>query len=252
MDEEKVLKIAEAIVDSKKTVVLTGAGISTESGIPDFRSPGGIWTRFDPALMNADIIYQNPSYFYRKALPMLEFFEDINSVRPSSAHLILADMEREGLISSIITQNIDSLHIKAGSKKVYEVHGNLKDAHCMTCRKKTDFSSLVEKVKAGIIPPECDSCGGILRPSVILFGDRLPECFTRAIEEVKSCDLLFIIGSSLEVAPVNSLPYLAQRYVILNRDRTSYDRGAYVVLNENAGDGLKAIYNEIKRIIKKN
>ncbi len=248
MDREKVLKIAEAIVNSKKTIVLTGAGISTESGIPDFRSPGGIWTRFDPALMDADILYQNPSYFYSKALPMLEFFKDINNARPSPAHLILADMEREGLISSVITQNIDSLHTKAGSKKVYEVHGNLKEAHCMSCGKKTDFNCLVEKVKAGNIPPECDSCGGILRPSVILFGDRLPECFASAVEEVKSCELLFIIGSSLEVAPVNSLPYLARSYIILNRDRTSYDKGAYIVLNEKAGDGLKEIYNEIKKL----
>jgi NAD-dependent deacetylase len=160
-------------------------------------------------------------------------------------------MEREGLISSVITQNIDSLHIKAGSKKVYEVHGNLREAHCMSCGRKTDFNTLLEKAKANIIPPECDSCGGILRPSAILFGDRLPECFAGAAEEVKSCDLLFIIGSSLEVSPVNSLPYLARRYIILNRSRTSYDRGAYIVLNENAGDGLKVIYNEIKRISKK-
>jgi NAD-dependent deacetylase len=118
----------------------------------------------------------------------------------------------------------------------------------MSCGKKTDFNTLIEKVKANRIPPECDNCGGILRPSAILFGDRLPECFSIAAEEVKGCSLLFIIGSSLEVAPVNSLPYLARRYIILNRARTPYDKGAYIVLNENAGDGLKEIYSEIKRI----
>lgn len=250
MDKDKVNKIAEVIVESKKTVVLTGAGISTESGIPDFRGPGGIWSRFDPAIMTADVLKKNPSYFYSKAQSMLNFFEDIKNVKPSPAHFILADMEREGLISSVITQNIDSLHIKAGSKKVYEVHGNLKEAYCMSCGKKVDFNYLVEKIRGNNIPPECESCGGILRPSVILFGDELPGCFIKALKEVKSCSLLLVVGSSLEVAPVNSLPDLADSYIILNRDKTFYDSGAYAVLNEKAGKALKAIYNKIKEINK--
>jgi len=246
MDTKKPVKIAEAILESGKTVVLTGAGISTESGIPDFRSPGGIWSKFDPGVMTSSMLYGNPAGFYRQAMAMLNFLKEIKNARPHSAHYILAEMEKEGYLSCVITQNIDGLHLKAGSKKVYEVHGNLREGHCMSCGEKTDFDLLVEKVRSGIIPPVCDSCGGTLRPDVVLFGDELPECFMEATAEVKGCDLLLVIGSSLEVTPVNSLPAMAKRYIIINRERTYFDRRAYTTWNEKAGSALEAIYREIK------
>lgn len=247
MDIKKPVKIAEAILESRKVIVLTGAGISTESGIPDFRSPGGIWSRFDAGIMTSDMLYGNPAGFYKKAAVMLGFFEEIRGAKPNRAHRILAEMEREGFISGVITQNIDGLHLKAGSKKVYEVHGNLKEGHCMSCGSVVGFDLLVEKIKNGNIPPRCDMCKGILRPNIVLFGDELPRCFVEATEEVANCDLLLVIGSSLEVAPVNNLPTMVKRYVIINMKRTYLDRGAYIVWNEKAGIALEAIYREVKK-----
>ncbi|MBA7468560.1 NAD-dependent protein deacetylase [subsurface metagenome] len=251
MDIKKPVKIAEAILESSKVVVLTGAGISTESGIPDFRSPGGIWSKFDPGVMTSSMLYGNPVGFYKQAVAMLSFLKEINSAKPNRAHYILAEMEKEGYLSCVITQNIDGLHKKAGSEKVYEVHGNLRGGYCMSCGRKIGFDLLVEKVRSGVIPPVCDSCGGILRPDAVLFGDELPECFIEATAEVEGCDLLLVIGSSLEVTPVNSLPAMAKRYVIINRERTYYDRRAYTTWNEKASSALEAIYKEIKRRVER-
>ncbi|MEA2015734.1 MAG: Sir2 family NAD-dependent protein deacetylase [Actinomycetota bacterium] len=251
MNKEKIRKIIKAITGSKKTVVLTGAGISTESGIPDFRSPGGIWSRFDPAVMSAEVLNRDPAYFYRKAVPMLEFFGEIADKKPNPAHFVLRDMEKDRLISSIITQNIDGLHTKAGSENVYEVHGSLREGYCMTCGKRVSFNLLADRVKNNEIPPTCESCGGILRPDVVLFGEELPACFNIAVTEVESSGLLLIVGSSLEIIPVGSLPDFAGRYIILNKGRTLYDNGAYATLDEKAGNSLKVIYNEIKNIEKR-
>ena len=246
MDKEKPKKIAKAISESGRVTVLTGAGISTESGIPDFRSPGGIWSRFDASIMTGDKLYGDPEGFYRQAASMLDFFEEIRNAEPHRAHFILAEMEKENFISGVITQNIDGLHLKAGSKKVYEVHGNLRKGHCMSCGRKVSFDLLAGKVKSGSIPPVCDSCGGILRPDVVLFGDELPDCFIKAAEEVRKSDLLLVIGSSLEITPAGSLPAMAGRYIIINKSRTHFDRGAYAVWNEMAGAALEKIYSEIR------
>ena len=152
-NKEKPEKIAHAIFESSRVMVLTGAGISTESGIPDFRSPGGIWSRFDASIMTSDRLYGDPEGFYREAASMLGFFEEMRNAEPSRAHCILAEMEKEEYISGVITQNIDGLHLKAGSKNLYEVHGNLREGYCMSCGKKVSFDILAGKVKSGNIPP---------------------------------------------------------------------------------------------------
>lgn len=239
--------IAKQIINSNKTVVLTGAGISTESGIPDFRSPGGLWTRFDVDIMSSHKLYSNPSAFYKKGLKMLEFLLSINKAEPNPAHSILARMEKEGLIEAVITQNIDSLHIKAGSKKVYEVHGNLREAYCMSCGQKFDFKILVKKISGAQIPPECNRCGGTIRPSIVLFGDELPPSFIEAAKEAEESDLLLVIGSSLEVAPVNNLPRRCKKFIIINREKTYFDSMAHGVWHENASKALDMIYSEIKK-----
>jgi len=248
MYKEKINKIVKEIINSKKTVVLTGAGISTESGIPDFRSPGGIWSRFDPAAMSGDVLRSNPAYFYTKAMPMLDFFGEISDKKPNQAHFILKDMEESGLISSIVTQNIDGLHIKAGSKNVYEVHGSLREGYCMSCGSRVSFNFIVDKIKNNEIPPRCGNCGGILRPDIVLFGEELPGCFISAVNEVRNSDLLLIVGSSLEITPVGSLPGLARKYIILNIGSTLYDNGAYEILDEKVSKSLKVIYDEIKKV----
>lgn len=248
-NKEKPKKIAQAIFKSNMVLVLTGAGISTESGIADFRSPGGIWSRFDASIMTSYKLYNDPEGFYRQAASMLGFFEEIRGKEPGRAHHILAEMEKEKYIAGIITQNIDGLHLKAGSKKVYEVHGNLRGGHCMSCGKKVSFDLLAGKVKSGNIPPVCDSCRGVLRPDTVLFGDKLPDCYKDAEDKVRICGLLVVVGSSLEITPAGNLPSLAEKYVIVNKSKTHFDRGAYVVWNEKAGRALGEIFKELKLLM---
>ncbi len=249
----KAKLISKLILSSKKTVVLTGAGISTESGIPDFRSPdSGIWTKFDPFSMTSDILYNDPEKFYRNGLKFLEFLYSMRNSEPNKAHIALAEMEKLGLISAVITQNIDSLHKKAGSKKVYEIHGSLMEAYCMRCKSRTSFDELVEKVSSGNIPPDCSVCSkngkrGILRPDLVLFGDLLPESFNISVREAGSSDMLMVVGSSLEVSPANQLPMESKKFIIINREATYYDGMAEIVWHESAGVALEEILDELKK-----
>jgi len=247
----KAKSVAEYLKTSRKTVVLTGAGISTESGIPDFRSPGsGIWTKFDPYFMTSQALYSSPKSFYENGLKFLKFLYSIKNAEPNKAHLALAELERLKLISAVITQNIDGLHRKAGSRNVFEIHGNLDEAYCMRCKRKTTFDELVKKLSGGQIPPLCDFCGdskreGILRPNLVLFGDILPSSFKKAVKEAKSSSLLIVIGSSLEVYPANRLPVDCKNFIIINRERTNYDSLAEITWHENAGKALEQILKEL-------
>ena len=154
-------------------------------------------------------------------------------------------MESQGYISSIITQNIDSLHKKAGSKKVYEVHGNLEEAYCTSCGSKVTFDILIEKILNKELPPRCDRCSGVLRPNIILFGDLLPDDFLCATEKVRNSGLLIIVGSSLEVSPVNSLSYESKKFIIINESRTYFDSKAYLCWHEKASLALENIHKFI-------
>lgn len=246
--DKKIKIIANTILCSKKVTVLTGAGISTESGIPDFRSKKtGLWNRFDSSLLSRDFLYRNPEKFYELALEMLALLKKGAKVKPNNSHYILARIENENIISSIITQNIDGLHKLAGSRKVYEVHGNLKKSYCVFCKNEYPFSLLYKKILKKQIPPLCPNCGSVIRTSVILFGDELNDQFYEASEEAFNSDLLIVIGSSLEVGPVNTLPSLAKKFIIINRDKTCLDNEAFVVLNENASTALSALYDLIKK-----
>jgi len=238
--------IAELITSSKMTCVLTGAGISTESGIADFRSPGtGLWTKYDPMqLISTGVMFDNPRLFYTESVKILLPMID---AKPNRAHEILAEMENEKLIHSLTTQNIDDLHYKAGSRNIYEVHGNLRTGRCLTCKDEPSFSSLLEKTKSGEIPPRCDKCGGVLRTNVVLFGDQLPECFEDAHYDAQTCDLMIVIGSSLAVAPVNMLPSMAKKLAIINIGETSCDRQADILYREKASTALENIYTILKR-----
>lgn len=238
-------KAAKLMELSKKTMVLTGAGISTESGIPDFRSPGtGLWEKMDPMeALSTRVLYNEPEKFYRIGFKILMSMQDAN---PNEAHYILSEMEEKGIISGIITQNIDNLHHKAGSKIVYEVHGQIRSGSCINCGKKVDMRILAEKVNQKQIPPRCDTCNGILRPDVVMFGDPMPHDFEIAWREAESCDLLLVIGSSLTVSPVNYLPGLTKHLIIINKSETPYDVKADVVIRERAGLALRNIWDIIK------
>jgi NAD-dependent deacetylase len=249
MTASKLELIARTIINSKKVTVFTGAGISTESGIPDFRSKKtGLWNRFDPNLLSREFMYKNPEKFYELGTRLLSMLKSSEKIKPNKAHYILAKMENEGIISSLITQNIDNLHQLAGSRNIYEIHGNMKKAYCVFCKTEYSFLVLYRKVIHGQIPPLCPRCGSVLRTSVILFGDELNEEFYNARKEAISSELMLVIGSSLEVGPANTLPMLAKKFIIINKDKTYFDNKAFIVQHESAGNSLSEIY----RIIKEN
>ena len=232
--EEKILSLADLLGRSTRTFALTGAGISTESGIPDFRSPGsGLWTKFDPMkVATVSALRRDPATFYKINL---DRWTRYTGVEPNAAHHALARLEREGRLVGVITQNIDGLHRAAGSEKVWEVHGHLRTCHCMDCEKSHPFEFLVNQFNSGTNPPLCRNCGGVLRPDVVLFEDPMGEAFFHATQALTGCQLLIVVGSSLQVYPVASLPDRARQLVIINNDPTPWDERAALVINEKAG-----------------
>jgi NAD-dependent deacetylase len=239
-------KIAREINQSGSVCVLTGAGISTESGIPDFRGPEGLWQKLDPWLLSADALYNDPHSFYTKGLEILGQISALRGVNPNRAHYVLAELQKMGKIGFIITQNIDGLHARAGSTNLLEVHGSMDKAYCMECGKRYKFSDILDKINSGQVPPLC-SCGGVIRPEVVLFGDMLGPEYDRAVAEVKKSDLLLVIGSSLEVSPVNHLPGFSSRFIIINNQPTSFDGDACLVWHQHVGRALEQIYEYIKK-----
>lgn len=229
----KIEAFARLLRDSSQTFALTGAGVSTESGIPDFRSPGtGLWQKIDPMkVATVTALRRDPAAFYQANLERWSVFAN---AEPNAAHHALAGLEREGLLVGVVTQNIDGLHVKAGSTRVWEVHGHLRTCHCMKCKGRRPFSYLMEQFAAGINPPEC-VCGGVLRPDVVLFEDPMGDDFFHASQALFGCQLLVVVGSSLQVYPVAHLPERARQLVIINRDPTPWDDRAALVLNDSAG-----------------
>jgi NAD-dependent deacetylase len=230
--------LAELIAANQPCVALTGAGVSTESGIPDFRSAGGIWAEFDPYEVGSiDAFRRDPARvweFYALRLGVLA------DARPNDAHRALARLEAAGLLDAVITQNVDRLHAAAGSRDVIEVHGSIDRAECLACG--TEVSDL-----RGLLPlPRCPRCGTVLKPGVVMFGELLPEvAVDRATRLARGAALLLVIGSSLEVWPVAGLPEetLAHggKLAIVNRDSTRYDARAALVVQASAGDVLKPL-----------
>lgn len=202
--------VAEWLRTSKKTIVLTGAGMSTESGVPDFRSASGWWTKTDPQQV-ATVDAMNTNYplfheFYSMRINLLE------KCAPHEGHYILAEWEKKDIIRGIATQNVDGFHLQAGSKKVDELHGSIYTFRCKACGKSASKEAFLAK--------ELCACGGELRPNVVLFGESLPEdTWLNAIASIKSADLVIVIGTSLEVYPVNQLPMMTKgKTVYINKD----------------------------------
>ena len=241
---EKIKYTARLIEESTKTLALTGAGISTESGIPDYRSPGtGLWEKFDPIkAASLSALRKDPAGFYKMNLERWTAYCD---ARPNPAHFALSQLEKRNLLLGVITQNIDGLHVKAGSDRVWEVHGHLRTARCMECRDSHPFEHLVDRFQAGENPPRCLKCSGILRPNVVLFEDKMNEDFFQATQVISGCQLMLVVGSSLTVYPVAGLPEVAKRFVIINRTPTPLDDSAAVVINENAGRVFTDIMEEL-------
>ncbi|HHV62635.1 MAG TPA: NAD-dependent deacylase [Firmicutes bacterium] len=240
LGEGELVKAAQLIAGSRYCVVLTGAGISTESGIPDFRSPGtGLWSRVDPVrVLSATAFEERPEEFYRF---VMDLCEPLAGAEPNDAHRALAELERLGYVKAVITQNIDGLHQKAGSRRVLEVHGNARTGTCTGCGLSLSMEDILARARSGEVPPRCEACGWPLKPDIVLFEDPLPDDFLYAQREVRDSDLLLIIGSSLEVAPACYLPSMAQRIIIINLQPTPYDARADVVIRGRAGETMKRL-----------
>ncbi len=245
MLKDNIKIAAQMINNSSNTWVLTGAGMSTESGIPDFRTPNsGLWEKIDPMeALSRNVLYNNPTKFYKTGYCILTQMSDF---QPNEGHVVLAKLEEKGYINGIITQNIDNLHIRAGSKNVLEVHGNTRTGSCTDCNYKVELKYLTKKIQNNEIPPKCEQCGSSLRPDVVLFGDQLPKEFDKAWEIVNECELLIVIGSSLTVSPVNYLPQISPKVIIINLDKTHYDSYADIVIRGKAGTVLNKIFNSIQ------
>lgn len=241
--DEPLKKAARILREAKYAVALTGAGISTESGIPDFRSPGtGLWEKEDPAGFTIDSFYLDPRAFYRRILPLLQLIEQ---AQPNEGHKALAMLEGSGTIKAVITQNIDGLHQTAGSARVFEVHGSFKKGTCLSCHRKNNLALLTDALARGE-EPVCLDCGGAVKPDVTLFGEELPPAFQLTRREALKSDCMLVVGSSLQVAPVGYLPRYSKNLLIINRGDTPYDDLARVVICRSAGEVLPLLVKELE------
>jgi len=238
-----VERLAELFRERGPAVVLTGAGISTESGIPDFRSPSGLWANFDP------LEYGSIDAFRRDPVKVWEFyaprFSMLATAEPNPAHVALAELERVGRVSAVVTQNIDLLHERAGSREVVEVHGSIASASCPGCGRAYPLADVLVLVGERNVPA-CVDCGGILKPDVVFFGELLPgAAIDRATELAASASLMLVVGSALEVYPVAGLPLDTLRaggaLAIVNRGPTAMDSKATLKVDGAAGEILPLV-----------
>jgi NAD-dependent deacetylase len=244
-------RAADLVFRSKHMIALTGAGHSTPSGIPDFRSPrSGLWEKANPMLVASIWAFRlNPKTFYDWIRPLARTMLDAT---PNPAHVALADLEAMGYLKAIITQNIDNLHQRAGSRRVLELHGHMREATCIRCYKVVPIDAKLEQsVLAGKVP-HCE-CGGVLKPNVILFGEQLPiRVYNEAVAEARSCDLILVAGSSLEVTPAADLPFVAMengaKSIVVNFEPTCFDSHANVVIHGDVAVILPAILDAVKRL----
>ncbi len=251
--EFKAGMVADLIVQARRMVVFTGAGVSTESGIPDFRSPGGIWSRFDPEDFTIDRFLASAET-RKKTWELLGVSGLFAGAQPNKAHTAIWELERIGKLDCVITQNIDDLHQKAGCSpdKVFELHGNMRWVRCLNCGSRYSMDAMVERLKQSGHVPECNRCLGILKPDVIYFGEALPqEALNNAILHSRNCDLFLVIGSSLSVYPAAYMPSYAlesgAKLVIINATRTFCDDQAEVVINATAGMVMERVLADAKR-----
>jgi NAD-dependent deacetylase len=248
MDYQLIQRAAKDILHSKKTIAFTGAGISVESGIPDFRGAQGLWQKYDPEeYAHIHAFYSNPDKVWRM---LKEMFQLIIEAKPNPAHIGLAELERMGLLSSVITQNVDGLHQAAGNTNVIEFHGNHRTLSCLKCSKKIDGTSL----KSEDLPPRCSHCSSLLKPDVVFFGEPIPwEAQIMSSKASKSCTTMLVIGTSVVVYPAASIPITAKEkgaiIIEINTEPTLMTNqiSDYLICGP-AGEIIPAIVEEIKKV----
>lgn len=242
----------ELIGKAQNIVAFSGAGISTEAGIPDFRSKGGLWE--DAALMellSAAGFRRDPAGFYRASMQLMP---NIHRAQPTATHNLLALLEAQGRLKAVITQNIDGLHQAAGSQVVHEIHGSFRTGHCLQCRAGFVMKSFYERLeREEIALPACLKCQSPIKPDVVLFGDLLPfDVWYRSVAAVEKCDLMLVLGSSLVVYPAAELPQIAlasgAKLIIVNREETDYDNLADVVVRGGLGEFANEVLMKIQAL----
>jgi NAD-dependent deacetylase len=236
-------EIAELLLKKKQCVALTGAGISAESGIPTFRSKGGLWEKYDPMVYaSAEVFRKDPSKYWTIRG---DFIRSYGKYKPNAAHYALVELENMGILRHVITQNIDGLHKSAGSRSVTEIHGSLREIYCLKCGQEF----MAPHVPEGL-PPYCD-CGGVLKPNTVLFGEQLPpEALKRAYHESSTCKSMLVVGTSAVVQPAAALPYLAKQNdaLVIEINPEKCFAGADYYIEEKAGTALSAIVAELTHL----
>lgn len=247
--EEQIKKAAEIVSNAQKIVAFTGAGTSVESGIPPFRGEGGIWNKYDPDSLDIDFYYNHTKDSWKVIREVFYNFFNNNDIKPNKGHYVLAKWEDEGRLMSVITQNIDNLHAIAGSKTIYEFHGNSARFVCTKCGTKIKSN----KVEISEEPPVCKKCGGLLKPDFIFFGEGIPQdAYFNSVQAAKHSDVFIIVGTSGQVSPANMIPGVAKSHdatiIEINREPSAYtDRITDIYIEGKSGEILDAIDGLIKR-----
>jgi NAD-dependent deacetylase len=254
---EPIDAVADMIVQAEKVVVFTGAGFSTESGVPDFRSPGGVWDKFDPSELNYPNFMRSEEIREKYWRMHKMMWETIRDAQPNPGHYAVAELYDMGKLDCVITQNTDGLHQKAGvpDELVLEIHGTMQWVDCLDCRQRYPRSHAHDKMLAGEKVPRCDRCHGLLKPATIAFGQSMPERETRESEHRSAnCDLFLAAGSSLVVYPAAQMPVIAKnngaRLVIFNLAPTPHDQRADIVIHEKTGETFSKVVSQVRARMK--
>ncbi len=250
--KEEIARIAVKIRESGNNVAFTGAGISTESGIPDYRSQGGIWDKFRPVYFDEFMSSKEARKEYWRR--WVELYEGISRARPNPAHQALARLHDMGLLQAVVTQNVDGLHQESGlpDEKIVELHGNTRRIRCMSCRQVIPIENVQQRLKAGDPAPECE-CGGYLKPDTISFGQAMPVAeVEKAVALSRQSDFFMVVGSTLLVQPAAHMPFYAKNngafLAIINLSETPCDQMCDVLIRQKAGQVLQQIVKEVEKI----
>jgi NAD-dependent deacetylase len=241
--KDLISRAAWEIYGAEHLVVLTGAGISTESGIPDFRSPGGLWEKYDPTEFMYERFMADPKRIWEMSLTMKEEGDlDMEEAEPNPAHTAIAELEAMGYLKCVITQNVDNLHQKAGSKDVIEFHGNLLFGRCISCSQRYPIKAIEAQIERAGLPPRCEKCEGILKPDAVFFGEPIPpHALHRSISEARMADVMIVAGTSAVVYPAAELPFIAKRgggFFSTSVTEPSQNAGAVVIEINNEPTAL--------------
>jgi len=249
MEINNYKKAADIIKNSKFPVAFTGAGISVESGIPPFRGPTGLWSKYDPKILDIDFFIQNPAESWRYIKEI--FYDYMGNTQPNDAHKFLAWLENIGKLRGVITQNIDNLHQKAGSKNVIEFHGTASQMECIDCKRK--FPS--DSISLENLPPLCPECQGILKPDFVFFGEPIPpKAFEESIKLCENADCLIVVGTTGEIMPASQLPILAKqngaKIIEINIEPSNYTNTITdIFLNDKATVASNKLKEKLEKII---